>query len=259
MDKIAKIAHFSNFFFSANIIKMPRKTYRRRPRKNFRRKRQSKPKLLSIGPYMPQSIICKHKMAVTYALSQNYQDTGIGDEQLQSFRVNSLYDADTSVSGAQQPRMMDEMKELYSTYRVLGCKIFLKFINLSQEPVYVMGLLGDQQLSASDSHMPSDIREMKGSQVKILHSLDSGNKSVQTLVFNYSPARIEGCSKARIRNDPTFEALSTSHPEELHFLSTAIHQVSTSLGETNNATVQVEATFHWTALWNDRKILPDSN
>lgn len=236
---------------------MPRKT--RRPRRNFRRRRQTKPKLLSIGPYMPQSIICKHKMSVTYALSQNYQDTGIGSDQLQSFRVNSLYDADTSVAGAQQPRMMDEMKALYNTYRVLGCKIFLKFINLSQEPVYVMGLLGDQQIAGGDQHSPSDIREMKGSQSKILHSLDSGNKSVQTLVFKYAPNIIEGCNKARIRNDPTFEALATNHPQELHYLSTAIHQVSTSLGSTNDATVQVEATFHWTALWNDRKILPDSN
>lgn len=239
---------------------MPRKT-----RRNYRRRRRNnrgfnrKPKLLSIGPYMPQSIICKHKMSVTYALSQNYQDTGIGAEQLQSFRVNSLYDADTSVSGAQQPRMMDEMKALYNTYRVLGCKIFLKFINISQEPVYVMGLLGDQQLAAGDSHMPSDIRELKGSQSKILHSLDSGDKSVQTLVFNYSPNLIEGCSKSRIRNDPKFEALGSSHPEEIHYLSTCIHQVSTSLGGQENATVQVEATFHWTALWNDRKILDDSN
>lgn len=238
---------------------MPARKTRRPRRKIFRKKRYSKPKLLSIGPYMPQSIICKHKMSRVYALSQNYQDTGIGSDQIQNFRVNSLYDADTSVLGAQQPRMMDEMKELYSTYRVLGCKIFLKFINLSQEPIYVMGLLGDQQLSGSDQHSPQDIREMKGSKSKILHSLDSGNKSVQTLVFNYSPNQIEGCSKARIRNDPTFSALSSNHPESLHFLSTCIHQVSTTLGETNDATVQVEATFHWTALWNDRKILPDSN
>lgn len=237
---------------------MPRKTRRRiRPRR--RKIANRKPRLLSLGPYMPDSCIAKHKMTVTYALSQNYQDTGIGAEQLQSFRLNSLYDADTSISGAQQPRFLDEMKEFYQTYRVLGCKVFLKFINVSQEPIYVMGLMGNQQLAAGDSHMPSDIREMKGSQVKILHSLDSGPKSVQHLVFNYSPAAIEGCSKSRVRNDPNFQALATSHPNELHFLSTAIHQVSTSLGDTNNATVQVEATFHWTALWNDRKILPDSN
>lgn len=240
---------------------MPRKATRRPRRRKFRKRARTsgKTKLLSIGPYMPQSIICKHKMSVVYALSQNYQDTGIGADQMQNFRVNSLYDADTTVGGAQQPRMMDEMKELYNTYRVLGCKIFLKFINLSEEPVYVMGLLGDQQLSASDSHTPQDIREMKGSRSKILHSLDAGNKSVQTLVFNYSPNQIEGCSKFRVRNDPTFSALSASHPESLHFLSTCIHQVSTSLGGTQNANVQVEATFHWTALWNDRKILPDSN
>lgn len=230
---------------------------RRRPRKG---KRKSRPaKLLSVGPYMPQSIICKHKMSCVYALSQSYVDTGIGADQMHSFRVNSLYDADTSTAGANQPRMMDEMKALYSTYRVLGCKVFLKFINLSQEPVYVMGLLGNQQISSSSQWSPQDIREMKGSRSKILHSLDSGDKSVQTLVFNYSPAQIEGCTKSRVRNDPKFEALGTSHPEELHYLSTCIHQVSTSLGGQENANVQVEATFHWTALWNDRKILDDSN
>ena len=178
---------------------------------------------------------------------------------MQSFRVNSLYDADTTVAGAQQPRMMDEMKALYNTYRVLGCKIFLKFINLSQEPVYVMGLLGNQQISGSDQHSPQDIREMKFSKSKILHSLDSGDKSVQTLVFNYSPNKIEGCTKQRVRNDPEFAALGSNHPTELHFLSTCIHQVSSTLGGQETANVQVEATFHWTALWNDRKILPDSN
>ena len=240
----------------------PKRRYnrKRRGRKNVKRRFYNrKPRLLSMGPYMPDSCIAKHKMSVTYALSQNYQDTGIGSDQLQSFRLNSLYDADTSVAGAQQPRFLDEMKEFYQTYRVLGCKVFLKFINLSKEPIYVMGLMGNQQLAGSDQHMPSDIREMKGSKVKILHSLDSGPKSVQHLVFNYSPASIEGCSKSRVRNDPNFQALATNHPNELHFLSTAIHQVSSTLGGTDNATVGIEATFHWTALWNDRKILPDSN
>lgn len=229
-------------------------------KKKFNKKRfNRKPKLLSIGPYMPPSIICKHKMSVAYSLSQSYQDTGIGSDQLQSFRLNSLYDADTSVAGAQQPRMMDEMKDLYQTYRVLGCKVFLKFINLSNEPIYVMAVQGNQQLASGDQWTPQDIREMKHSKSKILHSLDSGDKSVQTLVFNYSPADIEGCSKQRVRDDPGFSALAAAHPSQLHFLSTAIHQVSTSLGGQNNATVGVEATFHWTALWNDRKILPDSN
>lgn len=239
---------------------MPKRKYNRGRRRRGNRKRNvRKPRLLSLGPYMPNSCIAKHKMSVTYALSQNYQDTGIGAEQFQSFRLNSLYDADTSVSGAQQPRFLDEMKEFYQTYRVLGCKVFLKFINISGEPIYVMGLMGNQQLSSSDAHMPGDIREMKGSKVKILHSLDSGPKSVQHLVFNYSPANIEGCSKSRVRDDPSFSALATQHPSELHYLSTCIHQVSTALGGQDNATVQVEATFHWTALWNDRKILPDSN
>lgn len=238
-------------------------------RRNFKRKRggavakrkrwNRKPKLLSIGPYMPPSCICKHKMSVVYALSQNYQDTGIGSDQMHNFRLNSLYDADTAVGGANQPRMMDEMKEFYGTYRVLGAKVFLKFINLSTEPVYVMGLIGNQQISGSSQWTPQDIREMKHSRSKILHSLDSGAKSVQTLVFNYSPASIEGCSKSRIRIDDRFEATENNHPSEIHYLSTCIHQVSTALGGQNDATVQVEATFHWTALWNDRKILDDSN
>ncbi len=148
---------------------------------------------------------------------------------------------------------------LYQTYKVLGCKVFLKFINLSQEPVYVMGLLGNQQIATGDQWSPQDIREMKHSKSKILHSLDSGDKSVQTLVFNYSPASIEGVSKKQHRFDNKFEALATNHPESLHFLSTCIHQVSSTLGGNADATVQVEATFHWTALWNDRKILDDSN
>lgn len=230
-------------------------------KKKFNKKRfNRKPKLLSIGPYMPPSLICKHRMSVVYALSQSSGSTTIGSDNSHSFRLNSIYDPDTSVAGAQQPRMMDEMKELYQTYKVLGCKVFLKFINLSQEPVYVMGLVGNQQIAAADNHTPQDIREMKHSKSKILHSLDSGAKSVQTLVFNYSPADIEGIPKKQHRYDSKFEALATNHPEALHFLSTCISQVSSGLGGMSaNANVQVEATFNWTCLWNDRKILPDSN
>lgn len=235
---------------------MPKaKVYRGKKRKIKRKNFRRKPRLISLGPYMPQSIIAKHKLSTVFVLSQSYNSTGIGADNRHNFRLNALNDVDLS-SADPKPRMFDEMAAMYNTYRVLGCRVQLKFINMSGEPVYVMCVPGNQQITSADD--PQVIRELKGSQSRICHSLDSGPRSVVNMFYNYSPEKIEGKPKSQIRGNPDFEALHTNLPVELHFLSVMIHQVSTSLGAQNNATVQVEATFNFTALWNDRKFLDAS-
>lgn len=233
-----------------------RKNYKKR--RNYRKKNQkNKPRLLSLGPYMPQSIICKHKMSTAFVLSQDYQTTGIGANNRHNFRINALADADLSASD-NQPRMFDEMASFYNTYRVLGCRVNVKFINISGEPVYCLIVPGSQQITTATS--PQSVRELKGSQSRICHSVDSGSRSVINMSYNYSPEKIEGRPKRDIRGNPDFEALApNSIPVELHYLSIMMHQVSTTLGGQNNATVQVECTFNWTALWNDRKFLDSSD
>jgi hypothetical protein len=234
---------------------MPKKFNKRR--RNYKRKRKNKPRLLSLGPYMPQSIIAKHKMATVFTLSQDYQTTGIGANNRHNFRINALNDADLTSGQQNQPRMFDEMAAMYTTYRVLGCRVSVKFINLSGEPVYCLIVPGNQQVTTATD--PQTIKELKGAQSRICHSVDSGPRSVIRMNYNYSPEKIEGRPKSHIRGNPDFEALTSAIPVELHFLSIMAHQVSTTLGGQNNATVQCEVTFNWTCLWNDRKFLNTSN
>ena len=231
---------------------MPRKKNYKRKRR-IKRKATHKPRLLSLGPYMPQSIICKHKMSTAFLLTQSYQSTGIGANNRHNFRINALSDADLDTQVSQQPRMFDEMNAMYNTYRVLGCRVNVKFINISGEPVYCLIVPGSQQITTATD--PQSVRELKGAQSRICHSVDSGPKSVIHMNYNYSPEKIEGRPKRDIRGNPDFEALASTIPTELHYLSIMCHQVSSTLGGNNNATLQVEVTFNWTALWNDRKFL----
>ena len=166
-----------------------KKNNRKRNRRNTR-----KPKLLSIGPYFPLKLICRHKYQQVFALSQNYN---ISSLQQHNFRLNSMFDPDVeTISTTQhQPRLFDEMNQFYDTYKVIGAKAYVKFINLSNEPAYVGTKVAQYQASTTDTTL-NDFREMKGTKVNILHGLNSGPKSVITHVRNYSPSKTEGISKS---------------------------------------------------------------
>lgn len=238
---------------------MPR---RYRKRKNVRRKvsrrkkKTSIPRSLSLGPYLPQSMIVKHKYSTIYGLSQDYTLNTIGSNNMHNFRINSMYDPDTAIqAGDGQPRLFDEMSNFYSTYRVIGAIARVKFINLSNEPCYVYTHLGNQQFSAASNWTPAQLRELKHTKRRILHALSSGPKSVLSITTGYSPEKVEGKSKASIRGNPEFEALHGQNPLEIHYLSTCCSQVSSTLGAQENLNVQCEITIDFTAIWNDRKIL----
>jgi hypothetical protein len=151
------------------------------------------------------------------------------------------------------------MMTFYQTYRVIGARVRLKFINLSGEPAYVHTLMGNQQISANSNYKTQDLNELKGVRRRIVHSLDSGSKSVANITMNYSPEKVEGKSRAEIRGDPSFEALTSASPDEPHYLSICASQVSTTLGGQNNLNLQVEITMDFTAIWNDRKLLAASS
>ena len=232
-----------------------------RKNKGKRRRNQKKngvPRSLSLGPYMPQSIIARHKYSTVFALSQSYMNATIQSDgaNLHSFKLNCLSDPDSAGTGV--PRFFDEMHSFYTTYRVIGAKVRVKFINLSGEPCYIHAYQGAQQLSAQSALLPRQLNELKGVRRRILHSLDSGPKSVQTMVINYSPERQEGKSKAVIRGDPNFEALGSGEPMEKHYLSLTASQVSSTLGGQSNLNVQCEVNIDFTAIWNDRKIQGES-
>lgn len=232
-------------------------------RKGNRKKRKSNvPRMLSLGPYMPQSIIAKHKYNRIFALAQDYNSVTIGASNLHSFRLNDLHDPDTQATGGPsvaQPRFFDEMANFYTTYRVIGAKVTLKFINLSAEPCYVHTVVGNQQLASGSGWTTKDLSELKNQRRRILHALSSGSKSVASITIPYSPERVEGKSKAVIRGDPNFEATTSQGPLEPHYLSIACSQVSTTLGGQANLNVQVECSIDFTAVWNDRKILANAS
>ena len=243
-----------NYFLYISIKMAPRKN--KRGRKNKVKRKQNKPRMLSLGPTYPNSLIAKHTMNYQFDLQQVYNSTTLDSTCLKGFRLNSLYDPDVSVAAGSghQPRFFDEMAVIYTTYRVIGCKVTLKFINLSNEPVYLHTVVGNQQLSDSTGWTNTTIREVKGCKSQIVHSLNTGPSSIKTMVIGYSPEKVEGKSKAVIRGDPTFEALSSQNPVEQHYLSVGMSQVASALGDNALAKCRCEIKLDFTAIWNDRKI-----
>lgn len=232
-------------------------------RRNYKKRKSkltkySKPRTLSIGPYFPTKLLCKHKFQHVYSLAQSYSDAAglfTGDE-MNNFRLNSMFDPDAKVGAGtgSQPRLFDEMSTFYDTYRVLGAVAYVKFINLSEEPVYIATKVGQKQFSDSGSVSLNDWRESKDTQVNILHGVNSGPKSVRTHVRKYSPCITEGISKSEFNGRfKEFSALNSHSPSIEHFLSTGMTQVSSTLGGNNNTSVQVEITIHFTAEWSGVK------
>lgn len=224
--------------------------------KGRKRRKQNKPRMLSLGPTYPNSLLAKHKLNFSFDLSQLYSSDQIGTTNLRSFILNGMYDTDTAVGAGSghQPRFFDEMSVIYNTYRVIGAKARLKFINLSSEPCYVHTVVGNQQLADSEGWTNNTLGEVKGIRSRIVHAVNTGSQSVVSMNIGYSPEAVEGKPKSAIRGDPSFEALFSHNPLEPHYLSIAMSQVSSTLGANAVANVKCEIELDFTAIWNDRKI-----
>lgn len=241
---------------------MPRKARRgrakaRRPRRNYRRKTVAKP--LSLGPKMPNSIIAKHKFTKSFTLTEANNSPnsfgGQGKNNMFTFRLNSVYDPTVGgIAGSDNASFYTDMANFYTTYRVIGAKVWLKFINLGQEPIYIgMHKGGSQQTSSTIGIDYSQWKQLRNSSTCVLHGMNTGPKSVRLLTQTYSPESVEGKSKAVVRGDPNFESLVGQNPGEPHYLSIGATQINSTNAAADMA-VQVEATIMFTAIWNDRKI-----
>lgn len=215
---------------------------------------------LSLGPKMPNSIIAKHKFVHSFSLTEANTSPnsfgGVGSTNMNSFRLNSLFDPDVKIgSGTGGTAAFHENMALhYNTYRVLGAKVYMKFINLGAEPIYIATCKGGaQQVSESAALTLAEWKELKYSKTAVLHGMNTGPKSVRLLTETYSPEAIEGKRKALIRADPNFESLSQQSPAEPHFYTVAATQIN-STSSVQDMAVQCEITILFTALWNDRKI-----
>lgn len=239
---------------------MPKKKNFRKPRKrNFRKRRELVARPLSLGPKMPNSIIAKHKFVHSFSLTEANNSPnsfgGVGSTNMNSFRLNSLYDPDVKVgagSGA-TASFHENMAVHYNTYRVLGAKVWMKFINLGEEPIYIATCKGGAQQVADTGLSLAEWKELKNSKTAVLHGLNTGPKSVRLLTETYSPEQVEGKRKALIRPDPNFEALANNSPYEPHYYTVAATQIN-STASVQDMAVQCEITIMYTALWNDRKI-----
>lgn len=237
------------------------KNYKNRKNKNNRKRQYKKkrtiPRSLSLGPYFPNSLIARHKFNYAVDLTQSYNVNDIGTTNMNNFRINSLRDPDLGVapSSGGKFKFYDEMGTYYQSYRVIGAKAIIKIINLCQEPVYISTLLANQQLSSSTGWTNQTLAELKGVRRRIVHGVNTGAKSVATIVVPYTPEMVEGKARSHVRGDPNFESSYTSDPPELHYLSMCASQVSDTLGASTNMTVKAEVTILATAIWTDRKII----
>lgn len=225
----------------------------RRAKRNGRRKRAKKtivPKSLSLGPYMPQRCLARHKYKEVIALSQSYAAASMDTNARVLFRCNGMYDPNETGSG-HQPRFFDEMSSFYDRYRVIGSKISVKFINLSNEPAYIVLHQGTTGLGAGWTAQQAG--ELKGTKVRILHGLNTGPRSVVTLSSGFSPMKALGKPKTLIFADEDLDAQHGEVPAKQWHWTVGMHQVSSTLGAQSDLNVQCEISIDYTAEWSDRR------
>lgn len=229
---------------------MPRRKNNRR-KKNF--KKQSIPKLLSLGPTYPNALIAKHKYTAEHVLSGTYTQGDIPAGALQSYRTASLYDPDRT-GGGHQPLFFDEMALIYSQYRVLGAKMTIRFVNICDEPIVCVGAHLGAPLGTGWN--PRHLMERKDIRTQILSPMSAGGKNSTTMTLFYSPSKFYGQSKSNLKADNALVGTEdgATLPSKMSYFELGVAQVDTSVGNSNDHKVKVYIDIEYTAFWNDRKL-----
>lgn len=231
---------------------MPRQ---RKPRSKPRRRRRptSKPNLLSLGPTFPNGLIAKHKYTDQLTLSANYTTGDIPGTALQSIRTASLFDPDRTNTG-HQPLFYDEMALVYNQYRVLGAKIRLRFVNLCEEPVIIVG--GHLGAPLGVGWNPHHLMERKDIKSRILSPMSAGGKNQTTMTLFYSPSKFYKQSKENLQNDNALVGKFDGSvvPAKMSYFEFGCAQVDTGAGGSADHKVKVYIDIEYTAFWNDRKL-----
>lgn len=230
----------------------PKRKYNKR--RNYK-KRKSAPlqaRSLSLGPRMPPSIIAKHKFNYSGTLTQAQNVTSLSGSAIASFRMNSLRDPERAGLSSDPANFFDDMAHFYKTYRVLGAKAYIKFINLTQEPIHIVTHIGVDQVATGANLDLIAWKNMANTTNSMVHGVNTGAKSVRNLSVGYSPEKVEGKKKALNRADNRLESLTSADPLQQHHLTIGATQVNTTFNQTA-MNVHYEITILYTALWNDRK------
>lgn len=231
---------------------MPRRRNNRK-RPSRKRRANNKPRMLSLGPTFPNGLIAKHKYTDQLVLSAGYTNNDIPASALQSFRAASLFDPDRTGTG-HQPLFYDEMSLVYNQYRVLGAKIRLRFVNLCEEPVIIVG--GHIGAPLGTGWNPHQLMERKDMKSQILSPMSAGGKNQTTLTLTYSPSKFYKQSKENLQND---NGLVGKHdgstvPSKMTYFEFGVAQVDSAQGGSLDHKVKVYVDIDYTAFWNDRKL-----
>lgn len=228
---------------------MPRKN-----KKGNRKRKQHIPKLLSLGPTYPQSLIGRHKYVEQLELTANYTLTNsIPATAFTYFGANTLYDPNRAVGG-HQAMFYDQMEAIYRDYVVLGSKIKVRFINTSAEPLFIH--VNRRNSVMNTDHTTADLEETQPTNKMTILPVASSGQPSKTLTQSYSPAKQFGISKKQVRNN---EELILGSGENVPgvgkevYYNIAMQQIGASLGGNNNATCKILVEVEYTALWSNRK------
>lgn len=101
-------------------------------------------------------------------------------DDIQVWRLNSLYDPDKTHTGG-QPRGMDEIEQLYDRYRVVACKYLVEVIPNTNTGTGIFS----QAIISNDGDITDvyDVREAKSSKTILMgHANGEGGKSLSGMV-----------------------------------------------------------------------------
>ena len=228
----------------------------RKYRKHGKRRRFGRSGRLNPGPsILPQALRVKHKFTQEYELNDT---DGLGRWQV--FRANSLFDPDYTGAGT-QPRLHDQMAEMYKYYTVLGCKVRVRYhvVRAGTTNSDDQGFIGfhwypDGGGLTIGSSAIKEYGEQDGTSYRPLSgALNNGEMSNGRFKRYLSMNKI---FKRNVYQDPEYEAASGSNPNSRYvaYFSTACFKdvAATRL----QVRFYVDLTYY--SVWRIPKDIPDS-
>jgi hypothetical protein len=197
----ASVCHFA---FS-NAMPKPRGNARK-SRRNKRRGRRAPPLPMTFvpGPSAQRRIFAYENVI---GLTEGAAGTGA----FNSYRLNSIYDPDFT-GGGTSALGYSTYSYMYGRYRVLRCRVFLRFVNNTGTPTggIIVGVICTSNSTFSSSAITWAIQPFSSS--KVLQGNAGAPHSVCT--FNIQPRlhRVAGITPAQFKNDQDYSALFAANP-----------------------------------------------
>lgn len=223
---------------------MPRKVYRRRRKKTYRRKKRfMTPNARSGNLPLRKTLKTKFRYSEDITLASSASTPAV-----HVFSMNGLYDPNITGIG-HQPRGFDELMPLYDHYVVIGARVRVDFVNASTTNTAFCFLALRDSATASTGY--SDYLE-NGNNKHITLGVEGSGSNNKTLYYNVNPNKFLGRSKPMA--DPQLKGSESGNPSEQAYLHVAA--VSSDLFTASNMTILV--TIEYTAVLIEPKPLGQS-